>query len=152
MPRASKEQKRRNMERHARNRENMAKYYSPEEVQARRLDKSLSKLARDYDRKVEKLRKEIGKKTDLPGLYALAETACDPKEVRAVLLAEAKRLAAEGLRRQEVEDLLNAYLDQHHFSGFQRKKTVVWAAKRATERHWKRRRSRHVSKRIRRNS
>ena len=152
MPKASKAQKQRNLERHARNKANIAEYNSPEVRHQRDLARARRKADLDYDRKMEKLRKEITAKDELSGLYALAECACNPKEVRAILLAEAERLAGEGLRRQAIEDLLNAYLDQHHFSGFQRKKTVVWAAKKATSRNWRHRRTRHLTKRIRRNS
>ena len=58
MPKASKAQKQRNLERHARNKANIAEYNSPEVRHQRDLARARRKADLDYDRKMEKLRKE----------------------------------------------------------------------------------------------
>ena len=72
-------------------------------------------------------------------LLQLAETMATPKEVRAQLNSQAKRLAFHCLSCVEpvsvasaaIAGRLNAYLDLHCFSGFQRKRSVDKAVKRA---------------------
>jgi len=75
-----------------------------------------------------------------PEMVVIAEVCCSPREVRKILMVQAEKLIGsmhplwERNRAWLVAELYK-FLDRHHFSDFQRKKTVEAVAKRAWSRY-----------------